>query len=132
MFDWNDLVFFLELASQGRLMPAARRLKVDHTTVSRRISELEKDLAVRLFERKPDDFVLTEDGYRLLSVAKKMEVLGLYVIETIKAVPSKPTGKVRELYVSIHEDIQFRGRVRALTRFLCELFEHDAAYLNAL
>jgi len=32
--------------------------------VSRRISELEKDLAVRLFERKPDGFVLTEDGHR--------------------------------------------------------------------
>jgi DNA-binding transcriptional LysR family regulator len=95
MFDWNDLVFFLELARQGRLMPAARRLKVDHTTVSRRISELEKDLAVKLFERKPDGFVLTEDGYRLLAVAEKMEVLGLSVMETIKAVPSEPTGKVR-------------------------------------
>jgi len=34
MFDWNDLKFFLELARQGRLMPAARRLKVDHTTVA--------------------------------------------------------------------------------------------------
>jgi DNA-binding transcriptional LysR family regulator len=95
MFNWNDLVFFLELARQGRLMPAARRLKVDHTTVSRRISELEKDLAVKLFERKPDGFVLTEDGYRLLAIAEKMEVLGTSVMETIKAVPSEPTGKVR-------------------------------------
>ena len=54
MFNWNDLVFFLELARQSRLMPAARRLKVDHTTVSRRISELEKDLSIKLFDRKPD------------------------------------------------------------------------------
>jgi DNA-binding transcriptional LysR family regulator len=95
MFDWNDLVFFLELARQGRLMPAARRLKVDHTTVSRRISELEKDLAVKLFERKPDGFVLTEDGHRLLAIAEKMEVLGLSVMETIKSTPSEPSGKVR-------------------------------------
>jgi DNA-binding transcriptional LysR family regulator len=95
MFNWNDLVFFLELARQTRLMPAARRLKVDHTTVSRRISELEKDLAVRLFERKPDGFVLTEDGHRLLAIAEKMEVLGLSVVETIKAVPSEPSGRVR-------------------------------------
>ena len=49
MFKWNDLVFFLELSRQGRLMPTARRLKVDHTTVSRRNSQLEKDLAVKLF-----------------------------------------------------------------------------------
>ncbi len=33
MFDWNDLVFFLELARQGRLAPAARRLTVDNATV---------------------------------------------------------------------------------------------------
>lgn len=95
MFNWNDLVFFLELARQGRLMPAARRLRVDHTTVSRRISELEKDLAVKLFERKPDGFVLTEDGHRLLSIAERMEVLGLSVMETIKSAPSEPAGKVR-------------------------------------
>jgi DNA-binding transcriptional LysR family regulator len=95
MFNWNDLVFFLELARQGRLMPAARRLKVDHTTVSRRISELEKDLAIKLFERKPDGFVLTEDGHRLLAIAEKMEVLGLSVMETIKSAPSEPSGRVR-------------------------------------
>ena len=95
MFNWNDLVFFLELARQGRLMPAARRLKVDHTTVSRRISELEKDLAIKLFERKPDGFVLTEDGHRLLAIAEKMEVLGLSVVETIKSAPSEPSGRVR-------------------------------------
>ncbi|MBZ0139772.1 MAG: LysR family transcriptional regulator [Pseudorhodoplanes sp.] len=95
MFNWNDLVFFLELARQGRLMPAARRLKVDHTTVSRRISELEKDLAVKLFERKPDGFVLTEDGHRLLAIAEKMEVLGISVVETIRSAPSEVAGKVR-------------------------------------
>ena len=95
MFNWNDLVFFLELARQGRLMPSARRLKVDHTTVSRRISELEKDLAVKLFERKPDGFVLTEDGHRLLSIAEKMETLGLSVMETIRSKPSELSGRVR-------------------------------------
>jgi len=76
-------------------MPTARRLKVDHTTVSRRISELEKDLAVKLFERKPDGFVLTEDGHRLLSIAEKMETLGLSVVETIGAKPSELSGRVR-------------------------------------
>jgi DNA-binding transcriptional LysR family regulator len=95
MFNWNDLVFFLELSRQGRLMPTARRLRVDHTTVSRRISELEKDLAVKLFERKPDGFVLTEDGHRLLSIAEKMETLGLSVMETIQAKPSELSGRVR-------------------------------------
>ena len=73
VFNWNDLVFFLELARQNRLAPTARRLRVDHTTVSRRIAELEKDLSVKLFDRKKDGFVLTEQGHRLLATAERME-----------------------------------------------------------
>lgn len=95
MFNWNDLTFFLELARQSRLMPAARRLKVDHTTVSRRVAELEKDLAVKLFERKPDGFVLTDDGHRLFAVAEKIEALSLTVNETVGSAPAKPVGRVR-------------------------------------
>lgn len=95
MFNWNDLVFFLELARQARLTPAARRLKVDHTTVSRRISELEKDLAVKLFERRPDGFVLTEEGHKLLSIAEKMEAQSNAVADTISTKAADLSGKVR-------------------------------------
>ena len=95
MFNWNDLVFFLELARQGRLMPAARRLKVDYTTVSRRIAELEKDLAITLFERKTDGFVLTEEGHRLYAIAEKMEQLGSSVSEAVRATAVAPAGRVR-------------------------------------
>lgn len=95
MFNWNDLVYFLELARQARLMTAARRLKVDHTTVSRRISELEKDLSVKLFDRKPDGFVLTEQGHRLFVIAERMEQEAGHVEEGIRAAPSAPEGRVR-------------------------------------
>src|SRR5205823_12591851 len=89
MFNWNDLVFFLELARQGRLMPAARRLKVDHTTVSRRISELEKDLAIKIFDRKPNGFVLTEDGHKLYQEAEKIEGAALVISEDFRATPTE-------------------------------------------
>lgn len=95
MFDWNDLKFFLELARQGRLMPAARRLKVDHTTVSRRISELERDLGVKIFDRKPDGFVLTEDGHKLYQAAEKIEGAALVIYEDFCAEPTEPSGRVR-------------------------------------
>jgi DNA-binding transcriptional LysR family regulator len=95
VFNWNDLTFFLELARQSRLMPAARRLKVDHTTVSRRIAELEKDLAVKLFERKPDGFVLTDDGHRLFAIAERMEALSISVDETIGSGTAQLAGRVR-------------------------------------
>lgn len=95
MFNWNDLTFFLELARQNRLMPAARRLKVDHTTVSRRISELEKDLAIKLFDRKPDGFVLTEQGHRLFAIAERIEQDAAEIQETLISAPTSPTGRVR-------------------------------------
>lgn len=95
MFDWNDLKFFLELARQGRLMPAARRLKVDHTTVGRRISELERDLGIKIFDRKPNGFVLTEDGHKLYQAAEKIEVSALVISEDFRAMPTEPTGRVR-------------------------------------
>jgi DNA-binding transcriptional LysR family regulator len=95
VFNWNDLTYFLELARQSRLMPAARRLRVDHTTVSRRIAELEKDLSVKLFDRKPDGFVLTEQGHRLFAIAERIELEAGEIQESIRAAPSAPTGRVR-------------------------------------
>jgi DNA-binding transcriptional LysR family regulator len=35
------------------------------------------------------------DGHRLLAIAEKMETLGLSVVETIRAVPSEPSDRVR-------------------------------------
>jgi len=76
-------------------MPAARRLRVDYTTVSRRVSELEKDLAVTLFERKSDGFVLTEEGHQLLAIAERMEALSLAVDQSLTSSPAKTSGRVR-------------------------------------
>lgn len=95
MFNWNDLVFFLELARQSRLAPAARRLKVDHTTVSRRIAELEKDLSIKLFDRKPDGFVLTEQGHRLFAIAERIEAEANGIPHAFGAQQTAATGRVR-------------------------------------
>ncbi|MCX4196991.1 LysR family transcriptional regulator [Methylobacterium organophilum] len=83
MFDWNDLTFFLELARHGRLMPAARRLKVDNTTVSRRIAELERGLDTKLFQRCSDGFLLTEGGHKLFVLAELIEQKMLTVPEVL-------------------------------------------------
>jgi len=95
VFNWNDLVFFLELARQSRLAPAARRLRVDHTTVSRRIAELEKDLSVKLFDRKPDGFVLTEQGHRLFTIAERIEQEAGNVPRGLGGEHMAATGRVR-------------------------------------
>jgi DNA-binding transcriptional LysR family regulator len=71
--DWDNLRFFLELSRAGKLTVAARRLGVDHTTVSRRVQALEKSLDTQLFMRAASGYSLTEAGRNLLLQAEAME-----------------------------------------------------------
>src|SRR5436190_1732757 len=49
--DWNDLRYVLAVSRAGTLAAAARRLRVDQTTVARRLAAAERVLGARLFER---------------------------------------------------------------------------------
>lgn len=73
MFDWNDLRYFLAVARHGRLVDAARRIGVDHTTVGRRIAALEQAMGCLLFHRSPRGLTLTESGQRLVEHAERIE-----------------------------------------------------------
>jgi len=117
VFDWNDLTFFLELARHGRLMPAAKRLKVDHTTVSRRVSELERAVDAKLFDRRPDGFVLTEHGHRLLAIAEDIECKALSISGVLGSPGStQPVGRVRVASMEGIAAFYLSGRFRELAR----------------
>lgn len=73
MFDWENLRFFVAVAQSGSLSAAARRLKVDHATVSRRLNALEAELNMRLVDRLPRACQLTATGRQILEFAAKME-----------------------------------------------------------
>ncbi len=94
-FDWNDLQSFLAMARTGRLTVAARRMGVDHSTLSRRISALEDAMNVRLFERRPVGFVLTPEGEALLGDAEAIESLTVRMSTRLRADTSHLTGNVR-------------------------------------
>jgi DNA-binding transcriptional LysR family regulator len=72
-FTWDDLQFFLAVARNGQLSAAARQLRTNHVTVSRRIDRLEQALATRLFERNPRGYMLTAVGERLVESAESIE-----------------------------------------------------------
>lgn len=95
MFDWNDLRYFLELARRGKLSAAALRLGVDHTTVARRVSALEAELGLQLFDRANRTYSLTADGKRLLAHAEKIEIGSNELIEALTPATGGPTGTVR-------------------------------------
>ncbi|MBK6435800.1 MAG: LysR family transcriptional regulator [Rhodanobacteraceae bacterium] len=76
MFDWNDVQVFLAIARGGSLAAAARTLKVNHSTVFRRLNTFEDALGVRLFERMPTGYALTPEGE---SIRAEAEAVGTNV-----------------------------------------------------
>lgn len=73
MFDWNDLKHFLAVARFGSTLAAAKALKVNQSTVHRRLDELEKRLGHQLVVRQPTGYKLTELGQDMVTYAKKVE-----------------------------------------------------------
>src|ERR1700761_9206926 len=82
-YNWDDVIFFLEVARARNLVRAGQKLKVDHTTVSRRVRELERSLNISLFKRSKAGFSLTEAGLRLLQFAEGMENNANAIVETV-------------------------------------------------
>ena len=73
MFDWNDLRYFLAVASGGSTLAASRTLRVSQTTVARRIAALERALGFPLFEKRQAGYALTPAGEELLARAGQVE-----------------------------------------------------------
>lgn len=70
MFNWNDLRYFLAIARSGSTLAAARVLRVNQSTVQRRLVELEERLRLRLVERLPSGYRLTPAGKAVLASAE--------------------------------------------------------------
>ncbi len=73
MVDWDDVRFFLAVARGGSVRAAAERLRVNHSTVLRRIAQLEQRLGARMFERLPAGYKLTGAGAEIQHLAEQME-----------------------------------------------------------
>jgi len=69
----TDLSIIAALESAGTFTGAARVLGVAHTTVSRKLKDLEAHFGALLAERRDDGVVLTPEGERLLESARRIE-----------------------------------------------------------
>src|SRR4051812_9375931 len=68
----EDIQAFVEVANSGGLSPAAKRLGVSKSIVSRRIARLEKSLRTRLLSRSTRGAALTEAGASFREHATKI------------------------------------------------------------
>lgn len=71
--NWDDLRVFLAAARRGSHKAAGKQLRVDPTTIGRRLTALERALGAQLFERTPEGLQLSAAGRRLLERAERVE-----------------------------------------------------------
>lgn len=72
-FRWDDARVLLALHRTRTLSGAAKTLKIDASTIGRRIDALEAALGTRLFDRTPDGAVPTAAADELVAPAEAME-----------------------------------------------------------
>jgi len=92
---WDDLKIFLSVARRKKLADAATELKIDITTISRRIKRLEDDLGQTLFERMRSGHQLTAHGEKLLVTAEQVETGIEKISRPNKRSAQTPSGTIR-------------------------------------
>jgi hypothetical protein len=81
--DWEDVRYFVALARNGTLSATARGLRVNHTTVARRIASLETLLGRALFDRRANGYALAAEGRAVFNEASAMDQAALSVLRRI-------------------------------------------------
>lgn len=93
--DWDDVRVFLAVARAGQILGAARRLELNHATVSRRVAALERALGAKLFRRLTTGSELTGEGERFLIVAERIEADMIAARAEIAGTSDEVAGVVR-------------------------------------
>jgi DNA-binding transcriptional LysR family regulator len=95
MFDWNDLKYLIAVARAGSTLAAAKSLRVNQSTVHRRLQELEKRLGCALVKRHSTGYRLTDLGEQLLARAIRVEEAVAELERAVSASGKEARGTVR-------------------------------------
>ncbi len=93
--NWDNLRLFLAMARYQSAQEAARQLDIDHSTLTRRMHRLEKDIETRLFDRTSTGHQLTAAGHRLLEQVERIESTVISIDQQIGGDSKALTGQVR-------------------------------------
>ncbi len=114
---WDDLRVFLEVARQGTVHAAAKKLKLDHSTVCRRIGKLEDLLAIKLLDRSQRGIVVRGGVQQLLDHIESMETHAISIEDVLTGALTVATQTVRVATMEGIASQYLARRIGQLDRF---------------
>ena len=114
MDDWNDLRLVLNVTRAGSLKAAARSLRLDPSTVYRRLQAVEGALGQKLFTREGGVYRPTEPGQRLAVAAERIEAETLALDRAMTGRDSALSGGLR---ITASETLAYRLLPELLAEF---------------
>jgi DNA-binding transcriptional LysR family regulator len=95
MLEWDDLKLVLAVGRARSITQAAKRTGLHHSTLFRRMADIEGRLGTKLFERQQGDYQPTTSGMAAIETAEKLEAeLGI-LARTLAGQDIRPSGLVR-------------------------------------
>ena len=95
MLSWDDFRYIKAIAGGRSLAGAAEALGVNHSTVFRRLGQIEGQLGSRLFERSRAGYALTPCGEEMVRLAERMEEDILTFERQVTGHDLRPSGELR-------------------------------------
>ncbi|WP_242107414.1 LysR family transcriptional regulator [Luteimonas aquatica] len=117
MQDLNDLYYFAMVVDHGGFAAAERTLGIPKSRLSRRISQLENELGVRLLQRSTRRFAVTDVGQSVHRHAQSMLAEATAAREVVDRLSAEPRGVVR---VSVPVGIAQQSMPLILPEFLAK------------
>src|SRR6476659_9767779 len=90
MQDLNDLYYFAMVVDHGGFAAAERALGIPKSRLSRRITQLEADMGVRLLQRSTRRFAVTEVGNSVYRHAQTMLAEAQAAREVVDRLSAEP------------------------------------------
>jgi len=113
----RQLEYFVAVAEESSFTRAAARVHVGQSAVSVAIRSLERELAVRLFDRTTHHVVLTDSGTALLDDARRTLAAADAALDAVAAVKGVVRGTLR---VGVMQSLTVVDVASLLTRFRSE------------
>jgi DNA-binding transcriptional LysR family regulator len=92
---WDDFRLIKAIADSSGLTGAAATLKVNHSTVFRRLGQIEDAVGLSLFERRKTGYVATPAGEEMAALASRMDDDVSAFARRIAGREIEPSGEVR-------------------------------------